>query len=58
MCLQSIDGSFIPCADKNGIPVIRNVVLGGSKCIKNETLACNPCSYNASAMMATYLLNN
>lgn len=58
MCLTAIDGSFIPCSDSNGIPVMRNVVLGGIKCNLDKSYPCSPCRYDASALVATYLLNN
>ena len=58
MCLGSDDNTDTPCADINGIPIIRNVVLGDTKCIVDNNLPCGPCIWNASALMVTYLLNN
>lgn len=49
----------LPCSDKNGIPVIQEVVLGGITCEYNIKGALGKqCVPKASALMVTYLLNN
>jgi Niemann-Pick C1 protein len=39
--------SHIPCSDTNGIPIIKEVVLGGIECIPDTKYPCNPCRLNA-----------
>lgn len=58
MCLGSDDDTELPCADKNGIPIIRSVVMGGSTCLPDTSIPCSPCIYNAKALLITFLLNN
>lgn len=58
MCLGSDSDTDMPCVDKNGIPIIREVVFGGMVCKPDESIACSPCRYDAKALMITYLLNN
>ena len=49
----------MPCSDKNGIPVMQNVVLGGIQCQYNIKGALGKqCVPKAKALMVTYLLNN
>lgn len=57
MCLGSDDDQKMPCADKNGIPIIRSTVLGGTECTPDTSVPCSPCQYSAKALMVTYLLN-
>ena len=58
LCLGSDDDTETPCADQNGIPVIKDVVLGGTTCVADNSYPCGPCRWNASALFVTYLLNN
>ena len=53
------DNNKLPCSDKNGIPVMQKVVLGGISCEYNIKGALgDQCVPKAKALMATYLLNN
>ena len=58
LCLGSDDDTETPCSDKNGIPVIKDVVLGGTTCVVDNSYPCSPCKWNASALFITFLLNN
>ena len=50
-CLGSDDDTETPCVDKNGIPIIENVVLGGTTCEDDKNVPCNACNWNSKALM-------
>lgn len=46
LCVKSRDDkSLIPCSDSNGVPVMRQVVLGGISCekVENDEIPCDHC---------------
>lgn len=57
-CTQQVAGEEIVCSDRNQIPIIREVVFGGIKCLSGSTTGCEACKITAKMLTVTILLNN
>jgi hypothetical protein len=44
--------------DQNGIPIIKNVVLGEAVCELDLKVPCGACNWKAGTLLVTFLLNN
>lgn len=57
-CIPDTNQTGRVCFDEIGVPVQVTAIFGGTTCVKDSSQVCAPCRIDATALMATWLLNN